>query len=256
MIDETLQDQAAMYVMRMLPPQEDAAFAQRLAQDEELKKVVADLETSAAALIFAAPVVAPPPSLKELVMAEARQQVRVAPATPSQFASWIPWALAAGFALAATISWQKTSSLNERIAAQAAQTASQSALLAEQSALVAELRNRDNLASIEIASLSTKVAQYEKALAVVVYDQKDQRGLVKVDHFPKAAADKDYQLWVIPTGGKPVSAGLVPVNPEGLAKVSFTPTKQVGNKIDAFAISVEPRGGSEQPRGDVVFVGR
>ena len=106
------------------------------------------------------------------------------------------------------------------------------------------------------AALSTLPVGLRVALAVVVYDTKDQRGLVKLDKFPKAIAGKDYQLWVIPTGGQPVSGGLVPVSDDGLARVSFKPAQPIQRGIDAFAISVEPSGGSQLPRGEVVFVGK
>jgi anti-sigma-K factor RskA len=124
-----------------------------------------------------------------------------------------------------------------------------------QETTIAELRTRDALSSVQIASLSSKLTIYENALATVVFDAQQQRGLIKLDRFPKAAANKDYQLWVIPTKGNPVSAGLVPVGDDGLARVSFKPTQPVPN-IGAFAISVEPSGGSTQPRGEVVLVGK
>jgi anti-sigma-K factor RskA len=247
-IDEMLQDDAGLYVMRMLPPDEEAAFERRLAADAELRAFVQQLEDAAGYVAHAAPTVAPPPDLKARILSDIRHEVRVVPMSMSRKLIWVPWALAAGLAIAATMFWQQASIYREQSVAYRDQSRAQDIALAE-------LRTRDALANVQIAALNAKVATYEKALAVVIFDAQQQRGLVKLDRFPKAAADKDYQLWVIPTGGNPVSAGLVPVGDDGLARVSFKPTQQV-KSIDAFAISVEPTGGSAQPRGEVVLVGK
>jgi anti-sigma-K factor RskA len=248
MIDEMLQDDAGFYVMRMLPPDEAAAFEKRLALDAELRAFVEELEGAAGHLAHVAPTVAPPPGLKQRILSDIRHEVRVVPMTPGRRFAWVPWALAAGLAIAATAFWQQASIYRNQNIAYRDQTRAQEAALAD-------LRSRDALSTVQIAALSAKVATYEKALAVVIFDAQQQRGLVKVDGFPKAAAGKDYQLWVIPTGGNPVSAGLVPVGNDGLARVSFKPTQPV-KSIDAFAISVEPTGGSAQPKGEIVFVGK
>jgi anti-sigma-K factor RskA len=118
-----------------------------------------------------------------------------------------------------------------------------------------ELRSRDGFSNMQIAALGAKVATYEKALAVVIFDPEHQRGLVKFARFPQPDSGKAYQLWLFPTGDKPVSGGVVPVDLDGVARISFTPSRGVGT-IDGFAISVEPSGGSEQPLGEIILAGR
>jgi len=254
-IDETLQDDAGLYVMRLLPPDEVVAFDKRLAADPELRALVEQLEDAAGHLAHVAPTVAPPPALKGRILSDIRHEVRVIPFTAGRKLAWVPWALAAGLAIAATMFWQQASIYRQQSVAYRQESLSYREQTRSQETLIAELRSRDALSSVQIASLSSKLATYEKALATVVYDAQQQRGLVKLDRFPKAGAEKDYQLWIIPTGGNPVSAGLVPVGDDGLARVSFKPTQAV-KSIDAFAISVEPAGGSTQPRGEVVLVGK
>ena len=259
MIDETLQDQAALYVLRLLPPAEAVTFAQELERNDELRVLVAELGAAAAQVSHAAPVVAPPPALRERVLASIRTEKQDPPegrviAFPSAAAApasrkslaWIPWAIAASVLLTLFPQWMSLRSENEALRAQTV----------EQGARITRLERRDELASVQIASLSAKVSAYEKAFAVVVYDPQNQRGLVKLDSFPKAANGKDYQLWVIEPGGvAPVSAGLVPVGNEGIARVAFKPEREIRG-VDAFAISVEPAGGSAAPRGEIVFVGK
>lgn len=240
MIDEMLQDDAGLYVMRMLPPDEVAAFEKRLSSDSELRAFVSELEGAAGHLAHAAPVKAPPPDLKSRILSDIRHEVRVVPMSMTQRYTWIPWAIAAGLAIAAVMGWQQAGIYRSQNRAQ--------------EVALNELRSRDALSTVRIATLNSQVAAYQKALAVVVFDAEKQRGLVKLN-IPKAAPNKDYQLWVIPASGKPVSGGVVPVGDDGLARVSFKPTQPVKD-IGAFAISVEPTGGSEQPAGEIIMVGK
>jgi anti-sigma-K factor RskA len=67
-----------------------------------------------------------------------------------------------------------------------------------------------------------------------------------------APSDKSYQLWLVPSSGAPVSAGLVAANQQGGPIVArFQP----GLAAAAFAVTLEPHGGSPQPTGAKVLVG-
>jgi anti-sigma-K factor RskA len=248
MIDEMLQDDAGLYVMRMLPPDEAAAFEKRMGLDAELRAFVNQLEDAAGYLAHAAPTVAPPPALKQRILSDIRHEVRVVPMSLGQRFTWVPWALAAALAIAAIIGWQQAGSYREQSLAYQNENRTQETL-------IAELRSRDALSTVQIAALSTKVAAYEKALAVVIFDAQRQSGTVKLAGFPKAPPNKDFQLWAIPSTGKPISAGVVPVGTDGISQVSFKPAQEV-REIPTFAISVEPAGGSAQPSPDVIFVGK
>jgi anti-sigma-K factor RskA len=65
--------------------------------------------------------------------------------------------------------------------------------------------------------------------------------------------DKTYQLWYI-AAGKPVSAGTFAVDPRGTASLRVD---RVGDprSIQAWAVTVEPRGGVPQPTGAMVLKG-
>jgi hypothetical protein len=67
-----------------------------------------------------------------------------------------------------------------------------------------------------------------------------------------APSDKSYQLWLVPSSGAPVDAGLVESNQEnGAVVVRLTP----GLVAKAFAVTMEPAGGMPQPTGPKVLVG-
>jgi len=51
-----------------------------------------------------------------------------------------------------------------------------------------------------------------------------------------------------------VSAGVVPVGSDGLARIAFAPAQPVGAG-EKFAISVERAGGAPAPQGQIVLLG-
>jgi anti-sigma-K factor RskA len=120
---------------------------------------------------------------------------------------------------------------------------------------IRDLSGRDSLAKMKIATLTAQVDAYSKASAVIIWDAEKQRGVVKFVNVPRPESGKDYQLWVIdPKYPQPVNGGLVPVDAEGFARVSFTPDQPV-SKVDKFAISVEPAGGVPKATGPIVLLG-
>jgi len=67
-----------------------------------------------------------------------------------------------------------------------------------------------------------------------------------------APSGKSYQLWLVPSTGAPVDAGLVDANQQnGAVVVRLTP----GLAAMAFAVTLEPLGGRPQPTGPKVLVG-
>ena len=243
MIDEAKQDLAAEYVLGSLDAGAAGAFEAELRADAELRAFVDDLRECTAALAHAAPPVPLPPALRERVLAGIRGEAKVtpAPAAKSSGLGLLPWAVAAGFAITAFAFWSEREQLAKEVAA------------LRDEALA--LRTRDAFSKMKIATLAAQNEAYAKGVAIVVWDAEKQRGVIKLTNIPRAAAGKDYQLWVIdPKYPQPVSAGVVPVGDDGLARVSFTPEHAI-RSADKFAISIERAGGAPAPGGPIVMLG-
>jgi anti-sigma-K factor RskA len=242
MIDEHHQDLAAEYVLDALEPEAARAFEAKLAADPELREFTAGLREAAAALAHAAPRKLPSPELRERVLSRVRAEAATTrpPAQSGGFGA-LPWALAAAFAITTAALFYERHELRKEAAS----------LLAE----TRELRNRDALAKVRIATLSAKVEAYANASVVIVWDQQQQRGIVKLANLPLAGNGKDYQLWVVdPKYPQPVSGGILPIGADGMARIAFAPDQPV-KKADAFAISIEPAGGVPKATGPIVFLG-
>lgn len=81
--------------------------------------------------------------------------------------------------------------------------------------------------------------------AMVYWDPTEKKVLLDAMSMPKAPDDHIYQLWAL-EDGKPVDAGLFDSFEDGLAMVEM---KDISN-AQAFAVTIEPTGGSENPTMD------
>jgi hypothetical protein len=86
------------------------------------------------------------------------------------------------------------------------------------------------------------------------YFRDDRQGLLVLRGLQPLAAQRTYQLWLIPADETPVPAGLVEVQGEGLTwlSVPITPGAQ---DFAAVGVSIEPAGGSPAPTGPIVLLG-
>lgn len=109
MIDERRETQASLYALGALPPGETREFEAALRSDPRLKALVAELLGAADAMVAGFPQVTPPPGLKSRVMAAVTARA-VAPAARAKVVGldtartpgwmvWLPYALAACFAV-------------------------------------------------------------------------------------------------------------------------------------------------------------
>jgi anti-sigma-K factor RskA len=82
------------------------------------------------------------------------------------------------------------------------------------------------------------------ARARVLLDPGSRRWIAVAFELP-ALADKDYQLWLVPDGRAPISAGVLVRGTDGVLAIAGT----VPSSVARFrpAISLEPRGGSSAP---------
>ncbi len=231
-MNEELQEQASLYVLGLLEDAEAAGFAQRLEGDAELRGFVDQLDEAAAVLAHQAPLRPLPPELRARVLAEVRAGKTVA---FPRLRQWIPWAIAAGLALTCSYLVAERSGLRHRIT---------------------RLEERDILAQIHIASLSSKIKNAPDANAVVVWDEKKQRGILKVTQLPPNDADRDYQLWLVDSRYKnPVDGGVFHVSKDGSMRVPFQPATPV-RAAQGFAISLERKGGVTKAQGPIVLLGK
>ena len=233
MIDESTEEFASLYVLDLLEGVEFAAFETRLRTEPDLGDLVEDLKNAAAAFSASVPLRMPPPELEQRISAAVLGEQRAPDILVRQ--SWIPWAIAAG--LMATCAF---------LAVERARIGKQ----------LAALEQRHVFAQTQIAMLSSKLESAPLAQAVVIWDSEKQEGVLKVVGAPATAKDRDYQLWMVdPRYKQPVDAGVFSVADDGATKITFRPKAKI-ESVQAFAVSLERKGGVPKAEGPMVLVGK
>ena len=259
MIEEHMEEQASLYVLGVLTPEETRAFEVALDRDAELQQFVATLRNSRDALAGSLPHVTPPPALKKKILAQIEAQEKVIP-MPSRVersenrAIWFPWALAACLAIVCVIGLSQQKALRQKNDEQAKRLADLGRMAdslrnetQDLKQVVASLQETNRLAGLRIAMLNSMLADSPKAVAVSLWDNQQQRGVFVVQNLKPLPVDRDYQLWVIdPKYPTPVSAGVFQVDAQGNMRLQFKADKLI-ESANKFAVTLEPKGGLPAP---------
>lgn len=102
-----------------------------------------------------------------------------------------------------------------------------------------------NNVKVELAGLPLSPT----AKALIFWDKERKATYINTSELPPLAQEKQYQLWAI-VDGKPVDLGTLPTGNEHTALVKV---KDV-SAPQAFAITIEPKGGSVNPTMDQMIV--
>ncbi len=262
-------DLAAGYALGVLDDAERREVERRLkAGDAALQQAVDEFAQSSSLLGSSLPAQQPSPRLRERVLSEVHQEswnTRAKQSTsrgqrdarverfgggwPSGW-GWI--AVAAALAVVSYLQFDAGQKLRNEVRAASVELDRVRATLAEER-LVAEVFAAPDARVVRLGATpdgdSALVAQ-------ATYDPATQRAVVTFDHFA-APTGRDYQLWAI-RDGKPASLGIIRVDANGKARMRLN---EVGSatSLAAFAVSLEPTGGSPNPSapsGPVVMVGK
>lgn len=243
-----MEDDVAAYVLGASEPEEAEAIRRHLQDCAGCRRLAARLEAATSVLALTAPDLAPPPALKQRVLAAAREgraggiSRAEAPAPPARPAgpsprpargwAW-PWPAAPRWAPAALavlvlalLGWNGY--LTSRLAAHPAPPAA-ALTLTGKGALAG--------ASASVVGLASGNAE-----------------LVEFQDLPAPAPGRVYQLWLIPGAGSPRSAAVFTPQPDGralvLVGVPLAPYRLLG-------VTLEPSpDGSPQPTSAPQMTGR
>jgi anti-sigma-K factor RskA len=255
MMDERLEEQAALHVLGALTGAEAREFKQKLHADQELKEYVARLSTATGAVAGAVPAVKPPPQLRAKILEQIapRQTADLLPERRLDPLAWLPWALAAGFAALCIVLSMQDSRLRRTVGEQAQQISRLNALAQTLSAAtnslqqtVLTLQETNRLASLRIAMLNSLAADAPKAIAVSLWDNEKQDGVLVAQNLQVLPAGRDYELWVMDENKNPVGAGVFHRDENGAARVDFKPARPI-KTAGQFCVTTEAKGGVSSP---------
>ena len=104
------------------------------------------------------------------------------------------------------------------------------------------------MAIIKMMGDSVPTSPAPSSMATIYWDTRTKDVFLLINNMPEASAEMQYQLWAI-VDGVPVDAGVFDVA-KGIVTMKNIPRAQ------AFAITLEKRGGSPTPKGQMYVLGK
>jgi anti-sigma-K factor RskA len=249
-LHEQFSENLALYALGMLQGEERAALETHLEGCAGCRRELEQLRGDMAlmALSTAGPV--PPRRARQrLIEAVAREPRQAAVAAARTWWALVPWVVAVAMAVGLVALWLQNSNLQRTIAGLQDQTAQQMAELQRARDVVSTL-TATNAMRVTLVAAKTPPQPQGKAIYV-----RDRASLIFLaSNLQALPPQKAYELWLIPTSGAPIPAGVFKPDAHGSATV-INPPLPAGVQAKAFAITVEPESGSSAPTLPVVMVG-
>lgn len=262
----------AAYVLGALEEGETNEFERALAQaTPEQKAHFKRARQTSMLLSTALDPIEPRPLVKEQLMQRiaGRPAVTAREETPSMFERFFGGfrfaAPALAMAAAVVFFWIQNSDLRSSLRQQSDQIALQTDQIALQGDQIARLQQKSaddaelfaflTSAQLEVASMQG-LDPSPSSSGKVYWDKSTGEGWVQFRDLPAPPTDRDYQLWLI-IAGKPVSAGVFTfTDTRGGRYFKLAPLNERDPaNIQAFAVTLEPKGGVESPSGAMYLKG-
>jgi len=261
-MDEHLEQLFPFYALGALTDEERAQVDAYVAADHDARARLDEAMSTAQALPYASRPIVPRPQIKRDVMkrVSADAQLRLAPkplsfsAKLARFFKRPAWRMAMPLVavtslIVAVLIGAWALSLNNEVGL----------LRAEQAALQRELlTQREVLAQVALpqtramAIAGTNVQP--NAYGQMIANPAGNSGVLVVADLAPLPTGKVYQFWLI-KGDTPVSAGTFSVDGQGRGLLPIRASQPVGS-FDAIGVSIEPEGGSPQPTGEIMMLGK
>ena len=249
---EQFADDLALLALEALQGEERVALEKHLEECSACRHELERLRGDMALLALSVSGPTPPQRSRERLLKAIAQEPR-AQKVPARRSSssliFVPWLAAAAFLLVAGLFWRQSDRLAQRVARLQNESAQQQAQLERAREVVSTLTSTDAMRVTLVAAQSPPQPQ-GKAIYV-----RDRSSLIFLaSNMPVLPPQKAYELWLIPTAGAPIPAGVFKPDARGSATV-VEPPLPAGVEAKAFAITVEPEQGSATPTMPIVMMG-
>jgi anti-sigma-K factor RskA len=249
-VHEQFAEDLALQALGTLEGEERVALEKHLEGCAGCRRELEQLRGDMALMALSAAGPVPPRRARQRLMeAVAREPKRAA--VPARRGWWtlVPWVAAAALAVGFVAVWVENSELQRRIAGLQRQSVLQQAELLLDRSVVSTLTASD---ALRVTLVAAKTPPQPQGKAIYVRDRSSL--IFLASNLQALPAQKAYELWLIPTSGAPIPAGVFKPDPHGSATV-INPPLPPGVQAKAFAITVEPEGGSAAPTLPIVMFG-
>lgn len=243
-----------LYVMNVLSAQEAAEVEALARQYPDIQAEIDSIQNTMQSYAQAH-AIAPREGLKEEILQKiqsetpknnAENEKITAPKSPLSISSILSWSLVAILGIASVVlytNYQKLKADKEKC---------------EQDQNLQQLKNQKAIADMEsklniLKNPDTKIIPLNglpiapTAKATIYWNNKEKATYLTIQNLPQPDKDKQYQLWAI-VDKKPVDAGVFAYN------VGELQIMKGFEKAEAFAVTLEPQGGSVSPTVEKMYV--
>jgi hypothetical protein len=241
-----------LYALGTIEEEEKQALHSHLAECPVCSRKLEEARGRMGLLALAAPMEVAPGGVRERLLRHVRGEMAGLERAPARRAStWLTPALALLSLVLVIVSGSltiKNRDLKERLSA-LQNSARQLEKQAAEERTVLDLLTAPDTLKVTLVSGSSHLVPEGKAF------YNPQKGLIfYAANLPPLPLTRTYQLWLVPTNGNPISAGVFQVDAHGNGQV-LLPKLPPGVAAAAFAVTVEPAGGVPQPTGPKVLIG-
>ncbi|MHB8525423.1 MAG: anti-sigma factor [Candidatus Acidiferrales bacterium] len=250
------EEELELFALGVIAGEDCAAIRAHVNTCPECARKLAEARGRIALLALAAPEQNPPSMVKQRLLEKIREEksvgvapVRIRETRPSARwwnTIWAPAALA--LAVATVFLWVSDRRLDRQLQHIQGVTQSYQAETQREREIVKILTAQDTM-SVSLAPMP----QVPKAWASLKYNAR--MGVVcYTGALPAPPPNKEYQMWIVPMTGDPISAGVF--MPSAFSQGRLCVAKVPGDiPCKAFAVTIEPMGGMPQPTGPKVLIG-
>ncbi len=249
-VHEQFAEDLALYALGGLDGDERAQLEKHLEGCAGCRRELEQLRGDMALMALSAAGPVPPRRARQRLLEAVGRERR--PAVGRERRSWwafVPWVAAAALAVGLVALWLRNADLQERIAGLQYDSAQQSAELQQARDVVSTLTATD---AMRVTLVAAKTPPQPQGKAIYVRDRSSL--IFLASNFPALPPQKAYELWLVPTSGAPIAAGVFKPDTHGSAIV-INPPLPAGVEAKAFAITVEPESGSPAATSPIIMFG-
>jgi anti-sigma-K factor RskA len=251
---EQFGEDLAFYAMDCLESDKRIALEKHLEECAPCRHELEHLRGDAALLALSASGPRPPArSQTRLMDAIAKEpRGRRASAGVGQRKWWpaFGWAAAVAMIVVAAVMWNQNAKLKSSLAELQGLSEQQKLELGQARHVVDTLTAQD-VQRVDVMPVGLKQPPPQ---GKAIYSRQNNGLIFVASNLHPLPAQKAYELWIIPTKGAPIPAGVFKPDARGGAMV-INPPIPAGVEAKAFAITIEPEAGSATPTMPIVMLG-
>ena len=250
---EQYAEDLALYALDALTGEDRVKLAQHLATCASCRLELEQLRGDTALLALSAAGPRPPQRARQRLLDAVAREPRTVIARPNAprlaWCGWLGWAATAAVLVFALSLWRENLTLQSTLASAGFQAAESARQLDELRKIAAPIIEPE---AQRVTLVAAKAPPQPQGKAFYL---KNRSSLVFLaNNMPALPPQKAYELWLIPTNGDPIPAGVFKPDSHGSATV-VNPPLPAGAEAKAFAITVENEAGSPKPTSPVLMMG-